>query len=43
MNGEDKAGITIMYMAKMDAGDILAKEELPILDSDNQVPIYKIE
>ena len=41
MNGEDKTGITIMYMAKkMDAGDILAKEELPILDSDNQDTLF---
>ncbi len=30
-----------MYMGKkMDAGDILAKEELPILDSDNQDTLF---
>lgn len=37
INGDDKTGITIMYMApKMDAGDILYQIELPILDSDTQ-------
>lgn len=41
INGDEKTGITIMYMAKkMDAGDILAKEELPILDSDNQDTLF---
>ena len=41
INGDTKTGITIMYMAKkMDAGDILYQEELPILDSDNQDTIF---
>ena len=35
-NGEEKTGVTIMYMEKqMDAGDILGVKEVPILDSDN--------
>ncbi len=42
INGDDKTGITIMYMAKkMDAGDIIKIEELPILDSDNQDTIFE--
>ena len=41
INGDDKTGITIMYMAKkMDAGDILVQKELPILDSDNQDTVF---
>ncbi len=41
INGDDKTGITVMYMAKkMDAGDILYQKELPILDSDNQDTIF---
>lgn len=36
INNETRTGITIMYMAeKMDAGDILAQEETPILKEDN--------
>lgn len=36
INGESKTGITIMYMNEgMDTGDIIAKEELPILETDN--------
>lgn len=36
INGEEKTGVTIMYMAeKMDNGDIIAKEEYTILESDN--------
>ena len=36
INGEDKTGITIMYMAEgMDDGDIITEEEISILDSDN--------
>jgi len=36
MNGEEKTGITIMYMDyKMDSGDIISQEEIPILDTDN--------
>lgn len=35
MYGEEKTGITLMYMAKkMDAGDMLAKRETKILDED---------
>ncbi len=41
INGDEKTGITIMYMAKkMDAGDILYQAELPILDSDTQDTIF---
>lgn len=36
INGDKKTGITIMYMDKgMDTGDIISKEEIEILDSDN--------
>ncbi len=36
INGEEKTGITIMYMAeKMDNGDIISQQEYTILDSDN--------
>lgn len=36
INGEEKTGITLMYMDKgMDTGDIIAMREWPILDSDN--------
>ena len=36
ITGEEKTGITIMYMdKKMDSGDIIVQEELDILDSDN--------
>lgn len=36
ITGEEKTGITIMYMDKeMDSGDIIVQEELDILDSDN--------
>lgn len=36
LNGDDKTGVTIMYMVKaMDAGDIIAQKELPILATDN--------
>ncbi len=42
INGDDKTGITIMYMAKkMDAGDIICQKELPILDSDTQDTMFK--
>jgi len=35
INGEEKTGITIMRMVnKMDAGDVLLKKEISILDSD---------
>ena len=36
LNGDDKTGITIMYMDEgMDDGDIIKNEEVLILDSDN--------
>ena len=42
INGDEKTGITIMYMAKkMDAGDIIKIKELPILDSDNQDTMFE--
>ena len=42
MNGDDKTGITIMYMdEKMDNGDIISQEELPILDIDNLDTMYE--
>ena len=42
MNGDKETGVTIMYMDKrMDAGDILRIERIPILDSDNQGTIFK--
>ncbi|WP_338469868.1 methionyl-tRNA formyltransferase [Niallia sp. XMNu-256] len=36
IQGKEKTGITIMYMVeKLDAGDILTKVEVPILEDDN--------
>ena len=36
INGEEKTGVTIMYMAeKMDAGDIISQKEYKILPTDN--------
>ncbi len=36
MNGDEKTGVTIMYMVeKMDAGDIITQAEMPILIRDN--------
>ena len=36
MNGDDKTGITIMYMDKgMDSGDIIIEKDIPILLEDN--------
>lgn len=36
LNGDEKTGITLMYMDKgMDSGDMIAKEEIKIEDSDN--------
>ena len=36
INGDKKTGITIMYMdEKMDSGDILYQEEIPIMENDN--------
>ena len=42
INGDDKTGITIMYMDKlMDSGDIISQEELKILDNDNLDSVYE--
>ncbi len=42
INGDDETGITIMYMAeKMDAGDIIAKESIPIESDDNLDSVYE--
>ncbi|MCP1143994.1 methionyl-tRNA formyltransferase [Lysinibacillus endophyticus] len=36
IDGEEKTGVTIMYMAeKLDAGDIISQREITIEDSDN--------
>ncbi|MBS4172466.1 methionyl-tRNA formyltransferase [Bacillus sp. FJAT-49736] len=36
LQGKEKTGITIMYMAeKLDAGDIISQVKVPILDSDH--------
>lgn len=36
INGEEKTGITIMYMNEgMDTGDIISMKEVPILENDN--------
>ncbi|MDC7951917.1 methionyl-tRNA formyltransferase [Liquorilactobacillus mali] len=41
MNGEDKTGVTLIYMIKkMDAGDMLAQAELPILPDDDNGTIF---
>lgn len=41
LNGDDKTGVTIMYMVKaMDAGDIIAQKELPILATDNTGTLF---
>lgn len=41
IEGDNKTGITIMYMdKKMDAGDIISQESLEIKDSDNLDSIY---
>ncbi len=42
MNGEKETGITIMYMAKkMDAGDMLSRQIVPIDDSDNSDSLFQ--
>lgn len=42
INGDKKTGITIMYMdEKMDSGDIIAQEELPILEEDTLDTLYQ--
>ena len=41
MNGEDKTGITIMFMnEKMDEGDILYQEEIPIDIHDTNATLF---
>ena len=41
IDGYDRTGVTIMYMAKkMDAGDMLAKIETPISDQDTVETLY---
>jgi len=42
MEGHEKTGVTIMYMAeKMDAGDMLAAVETPISDKDTLGELYE--
>ena len=42
INGEEKTGITIMYMEeKMDNGDIISQEEYTILESDNVETLHE--
>jgi methionyl-tRNA formyltransferase len=42
INGEEKTGITIIYMTpKMDAGDMLSQREIPILESDDQDRLFE--
>lgn len=44
MNGDDKTGVTIIYMVKkMDAGDMLAQAELKIESTDDTGTILKNE
>ncbi|MCD8027829.1 MAG: methionyl-tRNA formyltransferase [Erysipelotrichaceae bacterium] len=41
MNGDRLTGVTIMYMAeKMDAGNIIKREMVPIYDNDNVGKLY---
>ncbi len=41
LNGEEKTGITIMYMdVGMDTGDIIDKNEIPIMDTDTSETIH---
>ena len=43
INGEEKSGITIMYMdEKMDTGDIISKEEYIIKDNDNVGTLHDV-
>ena len=42
INGDNKTGITIMYMdKKMDSGDIISQREMPINENDNLDYIYE--
>ena len=41
INGDDKTGVTIMYMDKdMDTGDIISVKELPINDNDTTESLF---
>lgn len=41
IDGQDKTGVTIMYMVKkMDAGDMIAQRETPILEDDTVGVLY---
>lgn len=41
IDGEDKTGVTIMYMVKkMDAGNIISQKETPILEDDTVGVLY---
>ena len=41
IDGQDKTGVTIMYMVKkMDAGDMIAQKETPILEEDTVGILY---
>ena len=41
MNGDDKTGITIMYMDEnMDTGNIISMREVPILETDNLEDVH---
>ena len=41
MEGHSKTGVTIMYMSeRMDAGDIISQEEIPILDTDTYTTLH---
>lgn len=42
IEGHSKTGITVMYMAeKMDAGDIISMQEIPILDDDTASSLHE--
>lgn len=42
LNGEEETGITIIYMAKkMDAGDMLSKRSIPILETDDADSMFE--
>ncbi|MGN7455139.1 methionyl-tRNA formyltransferase [Paenibacillus pasadenensis] len=41
MNGEDKTGVTIMYMAEgLDTGDMISRVEVPITDADDSGTMF---
>lgn len=42
LKGEEKTGVTIMYMEKvMDAGNIISQREIPITDEDDTGTLFK--